>query len=77
MSVIGRLDEQVDALLISPLKKRGARRKAEEEATPQQQPTETQEQPRPVATKKSQAVRPDKHSEREDSARDELPVWLL
>ena len=76
MSVIGRLDDQVDALIISPIKKRGARQTDEEE-TPPQQPTKTTEQARPVASEKSQAAQSHKHSERESSAPDELPVWLL
>lgn len=76
MSVIGRLDDQVDALIISPLKKRGAQQN-EEHATPPQQPTRTTDQSNPVASEESQAAQSHKHSERESSAPDELPVWLL
>ena len=76
MSVIGRLDDQVDALIISPIKKRGAQQ-TEEEATLPQQPIKTTDQARPVASVKSQAADGHKHSERESPAPDELPVWLL
>jgi len=76
MSVIGRLDDQVDALIISPLKKRGAQQN-EEEASPPQQPAKTTEQTKPVASLKSQAAQSHKHSEQESSAPNELPVWLL
>ena len=74
MSVIGRLDEQVDALLINPLKKRGTR-EADEEAA--QQPIETTPQSVPVASAKSRATSNAKRAGREGSAQDELPVWLL
>ena len=74
MSVIGRLDEQVDALLISPLKKRGAHNANEEAVSTA---TGTQEQAVPVASLKSQATKPCKQRERGRSPHDELPVWLL
>jgi hypothetical protein len=62
MSVIGRLDEQVDALLISPL---GKKRDAPEPA-PQPVKEEANTQP----DKESSAP--------ESGARaEELPVWLL
>jgi hypothetical protein len=76
MSVIGRLDDQVDALIISPLKKRGAQQ-TKEEATPQQEATETTAQANGVASVKSRAAKGRRHSEQESSASGELPVWLL
>jgi hypothetical protein len=76
MSVIGRLDDQVDALIISPIKKRGAQQ-TEEEATPPQQPAKTTDQARTVDSEKSRAAEGHKHSERESSAPNEIPVWLL
>jgi hypothetical protein len=74
MSVIGRLDEQVDALLIQPLKKRGAHNADEEGA---QAATETQGEAAPVADGKSRATAPGKPREREGAQHGELPVWLL
>jgi len=76
MSVIGRLDDQVDALLISPLKKRGAQQK-EDESTPIEQATETTDQASGVASAKRRAAKGHKHSEQERLASGELPVWLL
>jgi hypothetical protein len=76
MSVIGRLDDQVDALLISPLKKRGAQQ-TNEEATPPPQAAETTAQASGVASVKSQSAKGDRQAEQESSASGELPVWLL
>ena len=67
MSVIGRLDEQVDAILIAPLK-----RKDEAEATttePRKQPETRDGQPRNVA--------PHENTAAQRAAQAELPVWLL
>lgn len=76
MSVIGRLDDQVDALIIRPVKKRGAQQTAED-ATPPEQPTNRTDQANRVAYAKGQAAKDHEHSEQERSAPDELPVWLL
>lgn len=65
MSVIGRLDKQVDEILINPLSKR--LRDDEEPAPP----------PRPGADPPP-APRGETANEDETAARDdELPVWLL
>jgi hypothetical protein len=77
MSVIGRLDDQVDALLISPLKKRDARQTDEQEATPPEQATETAAQAGQVAPSRGRAATAHSQAERESRAADELPVWLL
>ena len=62
MSVIGRLDKQVDEILINPLSKK--RRDDEEPATP----LRPEPDPPPDETT----------NEGETSAKDdELPVWLL
>jgi hypothetical protein len=64
MPVIGRLDGQVDELLISPISKR--RRDEElstpDEAAPDPLPAPTTQTPAPVES---------------SAERDELPVWLL
>ena len=66
MPVIGRLDEQVDALLISPLAKK-RRTGPEEPATAEPQP------PAPTAT-----ARDETDTDIESKAgRETLPVWLL
>ncbi len=70
MSVIGRLDEQVDAVLIAPLARKG------EGQAPQRcaaEPHENIEQPR-TATR-TEGETEDAESTR--ARRDELPVWLL
>jgi hypothetical protein len=62
MSVIGRLDEQVEAVLISPL---GKKRDAQEPAPP-------------PATEESNTPRDEESSAQETRTRaEELPVWLL
>ena len=61
MSVIGRLDKQVDEILINPLSKR--RRDDEEPATPL---TPEAEPPNETANKDETATKDD-----------ELPVWML
>ncbi len=74
MSVIGRLDEQVNAVLITPLEKRGERK---EDATTQD--ARAHERPMPTAETKGQEPGGDNMmSEQETPARPrELPVWLL
>lgn len=71
MSVIGRLDDQVDAVLIEPLKRSG-QRKAES-------PAEVNDKER-APSSHSEAQAPDElespRSERAVRA-EELPVWLL
>ena len=64
MSVIGRLDEQVEAVLINPLKRRErAPVEAEREAPPRPAP--------------SQEERAAESSEETRDAEATLPVWLL
>ncbi len=74
MPVISRLDEQVNAVLITPLEKRGEQKG---EATTQDARTHD----RPVPSSKTKGQEPggdNKMSEQETPARpDELPVWLL
>ena len=67
MPVIGRLDEQVDALLISPLAKK--RRTGPEETAPAEQ----QQPPAPTATARDET---DTDIESKPG-RETLPVWLL
>ena len=68
MSVIGRLDEQVDAVLIAPLKKRG-----------EQPPDEPHSPARDVPSSAKHIRAPDSDEKPEQKSRksDELPVWLL
>lgn len=61
MPFIGRLDEQVNDMLIAPLERNGAGARA--------QPTE---QSRPPRDAKETDAEVEKRA-----ARDELPVWLL
>jgi hypothetical protein len=74
MSVIGRLDEQVNAVLITPLEKRGAHK----EDAPTRD-ARTHDRPVPSSETKGQETGGDnKMSEQEPLARPrELPVWLL
>lgn len=78
MSVIGRLDEQVNDILISPLEKeRRRKRDAEPEAPEDEQRASTQRaliipQPQDRASNSEY-----KSPERDSSRRDELPVWML
>jgi hypothetical protein len=65
MSVIGRLDKQVDEILINPLSKR---RRGDEEPAP---PSQTEADPTP--SHPSETANADETSARDD----ELPVWLL
>jgi hypothetical protein len=76
MSVIGRLDEQVNDLLISPLEKeRRSKTDAEPEA-PHIERANTQAQS--IAQNRRRASDSDNESsEHVLSDRDELPVWLL
>ena len=69
MSVIGRLDEQVDSVLIAPLD-RNRRRSAETQEQPHNQ------QSAPSQTK-AQAPDEAENFQDEEPAQDELPVWLL
>lgn len=73
MSVIGRLDEQVDAVLIRPLKKRGERQ--EETATAPE--ALTHDRPEPSAPGQRQVPSGDENSRHQRPEPDELPVWLL
>jgi hypothetical protein len=73
MSVIGRLDEQVDAVLIAPLKKRGE--KTPDETTPPLLRSPARNAPSSVKPRRAPAN--DRMSEPESPKRDELPVWLL
>ena len=65
MSVIGRLDEQVDAVLIAPLKRKGEPAEGE------------REQKRARAEQVEQTPRAPRKQGKEQTAADELPVWLL
>ncbi len=64
MTVIGRLDGQVDELIISPISKR---RRDEESPTPDEAA------PDPLSSPTTQTHAPVESS----TERDELPVWLL
>ena len=64
MSVIGRLDDQVEAVLINPLKR--------ERPTP-----DTEERVRPAAPAPAHAERETESSEETREVDDALPVWLL
>ena len=79
MSVIGRLDDQVDAVLIAPLKKGSGRKTGTPPQPPQQDAKENE-----IAESSSRAYGPTetgggKASENEPptARRDRLPVWLL
>ncbi len=68
MSVISRLDEQADALLITPLKRKGEAQATTRAETNKQ--TETaDEQPHRAA--------PHYETSAQRAAQTELPVWLL
>lgn len=67
MSVIGRLDEQVDAIFITPLKRRN-----EAEATP----TETRKQPE-TSDGQPRSIAPHDDPAAQREAQPELPVCLL
>jgi hypothetical protein len=69
MSVIGRLDNQVDEIIIKPVGKRKRREGAEGDEMPSQD-----------AATQPQAETEEYRAEDEDKPRDhssELPVWLL
>ena len=78
MSVIGRLDEQVNDILISPLEKeRRSQRDAEPEA-PEAEQANTQEQARSTSlTRNPPSGDKHKSSEHATPDREKLPVWLL
>ena len=67
MPVIGRLDGQVDEVIIKPI----SEQRREEESPPQAE--RTPEPPRPPGRAPSQTLYPDESS----AEADELPVWLL
>ncbi|HEX8145004.1 MAG TPA: hypothetical protein VF553_20720 [Pyrinomonadaceae bacterium] len=73
MSVIGSLDEQVDAVLISPLEKQRRSRETEtaarDERSNPKAPSTSQTPTRAPGTEKSSG-----HTSPDG---DELPVWLL
>jgi hypothetical protein len=69
MPVIGRLDEQVDAVLIAPLDGNGRRKTEARELAQEEQRASSQ---RGVKAKVETASAPGKRAERK-----ELPVWLL
>jgi hypothetical protein len=72
MSVIGRLDDQTDAILIKPLEKR-SRRSPAPQAQDERAPDETARAPH------TDTKTPDKErsSRDEPAPTEELPVWLL
>ena len=69
MSVIGRLDEQVDAVLIAPLVRR-------DEEVPNADPAQSHQNiaRRGLATQTAGESRPQKSA---PANREEFPVWLL
>jgi hypothetical protein len=67
MSVIGRLDEQVDAVLIAPLARKG-----EKDASTAQPHENTSRSQTATGT-----TRETEDSNDTPARRDELPVWLL
>lgn len=66
MSVIGRLDKQVEDTLISPVEKRNKQQRVEDDSQ-----TQKDETPTPAETH-TQSV-----PESSENRRAELPVWLL
>jgi hypothetical protein len=69
MAVIGRLDNQVDSVLIAPLD-RNRRDKMETEVQPENQPPASSQTD-------ARAQGEDESFQNERAAREELPVWLL
>jgi hypothetical protein len=69
MSIIGRLDEQVDAVIIKPLARRG---ETEQESVAAR-PNENIAQPQSAIQK---GLETDAHVEA-PAKQEELPVWLL
>ena len=67
MPVIGRLDEQVDELIISPVSKR---RRGEEPARDRREDAQEPPAPAPAPTETPA-------TDESSAERDELPVWLL
>ena len=67
MPVIGRLDGQVDEVIIKPI----SEQRREEEPPPEAE--RAPEPPRPPERAPSQTLHPDESS----AEADELPVWLL
>lgn len=76
MSVIGRLDEQVNDILISPLENERRRRRDAEPAAPEDAQAGT---PKGLSIPQTQNTANSKHKSRENASADEeeLPVWLL
>jgi hypothetical protein len=70
MPVIGRLDEQTDAVLIAPLARKGAR---ETDADTAARSHENTRRPRTATEVMSET----EVSEEARGGREELPVWLL
>jgi len=66
MGVIGRLDEQVDAVLIEPLRRKDEPRRDEHDEADQ---VELTRQPAPLPTQRKESGA--------QGAADDLPVWLL
>lgn len=77
MSVIGRLDEQVNDILISPLEKERRSRRDSEPEAPEDERARTQEALTTWQTRDEASDSKHKSSEHASSDRDELPVWLL
>ncbi|HYO90588.1 MAG TPA: hypothetical protein VEQ40_03100 [Pyrinomonadaceae bacterium] len=67
MGVIGRLDDQVNEIIIKPV---GERHKAVDEEAPQAV-SQTHAPPPPATTEEKQ------DEEKAEAASSELPVWLL
>ncbi|HEX5709313.1 MAG TPA: hypothetical protein VFX96_18575 [Pyrinomonadaceae bacterium] len=77
MPVIGRLDEQVDEVLIRPASRRGRARTSGESAGQ----TGDEELTRPPTPEDSKSPAPPSDDDTpegvDEDAREELPVWLL
>jgi hypothetical protein len=70
MSVIGRLDEQVEAVLITPLGKDGRT-----EAAPREDESAVEQAT--SAPRVERATAEDESFQDERASKDDLPVWLL
>ncbi|HEX8775244.1 MAG TPA: hypothetical protein VF735_16835 [Pyrinomonadaceae bacterium] len=77
MSVIGRLDEQVNDILISPLEKERRRKPDGEPEAPPDDQAGTQQALTIARPQNRASAGKHESSERASSERDELPVWLL
>lgn len=77
MPVIGRLDEQVDEVLIRPASRRGRARDADGRAPSESGEELTRTTPAPDSKSPAPASGDATGRDAEPRAREELPVWLL